>query len=146
MISFHSKIMKLIYRLLLERHLSQLCIGIIMAIKSTNNLLLLHNKHTLPTIQEMTLHITAPDGQYQNQTDYILCSQKWRSSIQSAKARPGSDSGSDQELLIAKLRLKLKKVGKTTRQFRYDLNQIPYGLYSRSDKQIQGIRSDRHSA
>ena len=51
---------------------------------------------------------------------------KIRSSIQSAKARPGADCGSDHELLIAKFRLKLKKVGKTTRSFRYDLNQIPY--------------------
>ena len=45
---------------------------------------------------------------------------------QSAKARLGADCGSDHELLIAKSRLKLKKVGKTTRSFRYDLNQIPY--------------------
>ena len=69
---------------------------------------------------------TSPDGQHQNQTDYILCSQRWRSSIQSAKTRPVTDCGSDHELLIAKFRLKLKKVGKTTRSFRYDLNQIPY--------------------
>ena len=69
---------------------------------------------------------TSSDGQYQNQIDYILCSQRWRSSIQSAKTRPGADCGSDHELLIAKFRLKLKKVGKTTRPFRYDLNQIPY--------------------
>ena len=47
-------------------------------------------------------------------------------SIQSAKTRLGADCGSDHELLIAKFRLKLKKVGKTTRPFRYDLNQIPY--------------------
>ena len=59
-------------------------------------------------------------------TDYILSSQRWRSSIQSAKTRPGTDCGSDHELLIAKSRLKLKKVWKTTRPFRYDLNQIPY--------------------
>ena len=58
--------------------------------------------------------------------DYILCSQRWGSSIQSAKTRPGADCGSDRELLIAKFRLKLKKVEKTTRPFRYDLNQIPY--------------------
>ena len=57
---------------------------------------------------------------------YILCSQRWRSSIQSAKTRPEADCGSDHELLIAKFRLKLKKVGKSTRPFRYDLNQIPY--------------------
>ena len=67
----------------------------------------------------------SPDGQYQNQIDYLLCSQRWGSSIQSAKTRPGADSGSDHELLIAKYRLKFKKVGKTTRPFRYDLNQIP---------------------
>ena len=69
---------------------------------------------------------TSSDGQYQNQIDYILCSQRWRRSIQSAEARLGVDCGSDHKLLIAKFRLKLKKVGKTTRPFRYDLNQIPY--------------------
>ena len=67
---------------------------------------------------------TSPDGQHQNQADYILCSQRWGSSIQSAKTRLGADCGSDHELLIAKFRLKLRKVGKTTRPFRYDLNQI----------------------
>ena len=69
---------------------------------------------------------TSPDGQHRNQIHYILCSQRWRSSIHSAKTRLGADCGSDHELLIAKFRLKLKKVGKTTRPFRYDLNQIPY--------------------
>ena len=51
---------------------------------------------------------------------------RWRSSSQSAKTRPVADCGSDHELLIAKFRLKLKKVGNSTRPFRYDLNQIPY--------------------
>ena len=60
-----------------------------------------------------------------DQIDYSLCSQRWRNSTQSAKTRPEADCGSDHELLIAKFRLKLKKVGKTTRPFRYDLNQIP---------------------
>ena len=69
---------------------------------------------------------TSPDDQYQNQIDSILCSQRWRSSVQSANTRPGADCSSYHELLIAKFRLKLKKVGKTTRPFRYDLNQIPY--------------------
>ena len=69
---------------------------------------------------------TSPDGQYQNQIDYILWNQRRRSSIQSAKTRPGADCGSDHELLIAKFRLKFKKVGKTTRPFSFDLNQIPY--------------------
>ena len=52
--------------------------------------------------------------------DYILCSQRWRSSIQSAKTILGADCGSDHERLIAKFRLKLKKVGKTTRPLRLD--------------------------
>ena len=56
----------------------------------------------------------------------FFCSQRWRNSIQSAKTRPGADCGSVHELLIAKFRLKLKKVEKTTTPFRYDLNQIPY--------------------
>ena len=68
---------------------------------------------------------TSPDGQHQDQIDYILCSLRWRSSMQSAKTRPGADCGSDHELLIAKFRLKLEKVGKTTRSSGYDLNQIP---------------------
>ena len=90
-----------------------------------------HSKHPLPTknyplpCAEKTLYTwTSPDGQHRNQIDYIPCSQRWRSSIQSAKTRPGADYGSDHELLIAKFRLKLEKVGKTTRPFRYDLNQI----------------------
>ena len=69
---------------------------------------------------------TSPDGRNQNKIDYILYRRRWRSSIQSAKTRLGADCGSDHELLIVKLRLKLKKVGKTTRPFRYDQNQIPY--------------------
>ena len=56
----------------------------------------------------------------------IFYAAKGRSSIQSAKTRLGADCGSHHELIIAKLRLKLKKVRKTTRLFRYDLNQIPY--------------------
>ena len=56
---------------------------------------------------------TSPDGQFQNQIDYILCSWRWWSSIQSAKTRLGVDCGWDHELLIAKFMLKLKKVGKT---------------------------------
>ena len=53
---------------------------------------------------------------------YILCSGRWRSCIQSAKTRPGADYGSDHQFLIAKFRLTLKKVGKTTRPFGYDAN------------------------
>ena len=83
-----------------------------------------HSKLPFPRTQEKTLHMHIT--RYQNQIDYILCSQRWRSSIQSAKPRPGADCSSDHELLIPKFRLKLKKVEKATRQFRYDLNQTPY--------------------
>ena len=69
---------------------------------------------------------TSPDSQHQNQIDFILCYQRWGSSVQSAKTRPGADCGSDHKLLIDKFRLKLNKIGKTNRPFRYDLNQIPY--------------------
>ena len=82
---------------------------------------------------------TSPDGQHQNQIDYILCSQRWRSSIESAKTRPGADCDSDHELLIAKFRLKLKKVGKTTRPFRYDLNQIPYDYTVEVTNRFKGL-------
>ena len=61
---------------------------------------------------------TSPASQHQNQIDYILCSQRWRNSIQSAQTRLGADYGSDYELLIAKFRLKWEKVGKTTKPFR----------------------------
>ena len=63
----------------------------------------------------------------------------WRSSIQSAKTRPGADCGSDQELLIAKFRLKLKKIGKTTRPFRYDLSQIPYDYTVEVRNRFKGL-------
>ena len=62
-----------------------------------------------------------------------------RSSIHSAKTRPGADCGSDHELLIAKYRLKLKKVGKTTRPFRYDLNQIPYDYTVEVRNRFKGL-------
>ena len=74
-----------------------------------------------------------------NQIDYILCSQKWRSSIQSAKTRLGADCGSDHDCLIAKFRLKLKKVEKTTRPVRYDLNQIPYDYTVEVRNRFKGL-------
>ena len=73
------------------------------------------------------------------QIDYILCSQRWRSSIQSAKTRWGADCGSYHELLIDKFRLKLKKIGKTTRPFRYDLNQIPYNYTVEVRNRFMGL-------
>ena len=66
------------------------------------------SKHPLPKAQEKTLHMDITRWSIQNQINYILCHQRWRSSIQSAKTRPGANCGSDHELLIAKFRLKLK--------------------------------------
>ena len=57
----------------------------------------------------------------------------------STKTRPGADCGSDHELLIAKFRLKLKKVGKTTRPFRYDLNPIPYDYTVEVRNRFKGL-------
>ena len=82
---------------------------------------------------------TSPDGQNWNRIDYILCSQKGRNSIQSAKRRQGTDCGSDHELLIAKFRLILKKVKKTTRPFRYNLNQIPYDYTVEVRNRFKGL-------
>ena len=64
---------------------------------------------------------------------------KWRSSIQSIKTRLGAENGSDHELLIAKFRLKLKKVEKTTRPFRYDLTQTPYDYTVEVRNRFKGL-------
>ena len=85
-----------------------------------------HSKHPLPTTQGKSLHMAITRWSIPKSDWLYSCSQRWRSSIQSAKTRPGVDCGLEHELLIAKFRGKLKKVGKTTRPFRYDLNQIPY--------------------
>ena len=71
--------------------------------------------------------------------DYILCSQRWRSSIQSAKATLGADCSSDHELRIARFRLKLKEVGKTTQPFRYDLNQICFDYTGEVRNRFKGL-------
>ena len=82
---------------------------------------------------------TLPDGQHRNQIDYILCSQRWISSIQSTKTRPGPGCGSDHELLVTKFRLKLKKTGNTARPFRYHLNQIPYDYTVEVRNRFKGL-------
>ena len=89
---------------------------------------------SLPIEAPPTLHPVAP-----LKIDYILCSQRWRSSIQSAKTRPRADCDSDHELPTAKFRLKLKKVGETTRPFRYDLNQIPYDYTVEVRNRFKGL-------
>ena len=70
---------------------------------------------------------------------HLLCSQRWRSSIQSAKTRPGVHCGSDHEILIAKFRCKLKKVGETTRPFRYDLNKISSDYTVEVTSRLKGL-------
>ena len=74
-----------------------------------------------------------------SKSDYILCNQRWRSTIQSVKTRPGADCGSDHEVLIAKFRLKLKTVGKATRPFRYNLSQIPYDYTVEVTNRFKGL-------
>ena len=100
-----------------------------------------HSKHPFPTTQEKRRLYTwtSPDGQHWNHIGYTLYSQRWRSSLQSAKTRLGADCGSDHELLIAKFRLKLKKVGKTTGPFRYNLNQIPYNYTVEGRNRFEGL-------
>ena len=69
----------------------------------------------------------------------IFFSQRWRNSIHSAESRLGADCGSDHELCIAKFRLKLERVGITTRPFRYDLNQIPYNYTEKVTNRFKGL-------
>ena len=69
----------------------------------------------------------------------IFFAAKGGEALQSAKTRPGADGGSDNELLITKFRLKLKKVGKTTRPFKYDLNQIPYDYTVEVRNRFKGL-------
>ena len=69
----------------------------------------------------------------------IIFAPKTEKFLQSAKIRLGANCGSDHELLVAKFRLKLKKIGKTTRPFRYDLNQIPYDYTVRVRNRFKGL-------
>ena len=77
---------------------------------------------------------TSPDGQYRNQVDYIPYSQRWRSSIHLAKTRPGANCFSDHQILIAKFRLKLKKVGEIHETIQVWPKLNPFWLYSGCDK------------
>ena len=98
-----------------------------------------HSKHPLLTTQEKTLHMGITRRSIAESDWLYPCSQRWRISIQSSKTRPGADCGSDHELLLAKFRLKLKKVEKTTRPFRYDLNQIPYDYTVEVRNRFKGL-------
>ena len=78
---------------------------------------------------------TSPDGQHQNQIDYIFAAKDGKALYSQQK----HDCGSDHELLIAKFRLKLKKVGKITRPFRNDLNEIPYDYIVEMRNRFKGL-------
>ena len=85
-----------------------------------------HTRHPLATAQEVTFHIDITRWSITN-SDWLHSFQpKMESSIQLAKTRVGIDCGSDCKLLVAKFKLKSQKVGKTSKPFRYDLNQISY--------------------
>ena len=86
----------------------------------------------------MTQHMDITRWSILNQNDLFFAA-KDEETIQSAKTRPGADCGSEHELLIAKFRLKLKKVGKPTRPFRYDLNQIPYDYTVEVTNRFKGL-------
>ena len=87
----------------------------------------------------MILHMDITSDQYWSQVDYIIFNWRWRNSIQSAKISwLGADCGSDQHL-IAKFRLTLKKVEKTTRTCRYDLNQTPYNYTVQVTNRFKGL-------
>ena len=90
-----------------------------------------------PFIKKSQTHEKKPKTR--NQIDHIVCRLRWRSSIQSVKTRPGADCGSVHELLIAKFRLKLKKVRKATGTFRYGLNQIPYDYAVEVRNRFKGL-------
>ena len=98
-----------------------------------------HSKHLLPTTQEKTLHMFIT-RRSTLKSDWLYSLQpKMEKLYTVGKNKTGADCGSDHELLIAKFRLKLKKVGKTTRPFRYDLNQIPYDYTVEVRNRFKGL-------
>ena len=98
-----------------------------------------YSKHPFPRTQEKTLNMDIIKWSLLKWDWLCYYNQRWRSSIQSAETRPGGDCGSEHQLFIAKFRLKLKKVGKTTSSFRYDLNQIPYDYIVEVTNSFKGL-------
>ena len=98
-----------------------------------------HNKNLIPIKQEKTLQIDITRWSTPKSDGLYSLQSKWRSCLQSAKTRLGAYCGSDHELLIAKFRLKMNKVGKTTRPFGYDLNQIPYDYTVEVRNRFKGL-------
>ena len=98
-----------------------------------------HNKLSFLTIQETILHVDITRWSILKSDRLCSLQQKTKSSTQSAKTRPGADCGSDYALHTAKFRLKFKEVEKTTRPFRYDLNQIPYDYTVVVKNRVKGL-------
>ena len=99
-----------------------------------------HSKHPLATRQEKTLHMDITRWSLLKSNLITFFAAKDGEALkQSAKTRPGADCGSDHELLITNFRLKLKKVGKTARAFRYDMNQIPYDYTVEVRNRFKGL-------
>ena len=98
-----------------------------------------HSKHPLPETQETTPYIDIIRWLIPKSDWLYSLQQRWRNSIQSAKIRPGAHCGSDHELFIAKLRLKLKKVGETTGPSRYEINQISYDYTVEVTNRFNGL-------
>ena len=94
-----------------------------------------HSKHPLPTAQQKTLHMDIT--RWSTPKSDWLC--YLQSKLEKLYIRPGADCGLDHELLIAKFRMKLKKLEKTTRPFRYDLNQIPYDYTVQVRNRFKGL-------
>ena len=98
-----------------------------------------HSKYPLPTKQEKTLHMASLMVNTKIRLIIFFAAKEGEALYSHQKTRLGADCGSDHELLIAKFRLKLKKVGKTTRPFRYDLNQILYDYIVEVTKRFKGL-------
>ena len=105
----------------------------------------LAREHTVQAITHFQQHKSglytwiSPDGEYQSQIDHNLCNRRWRSFTQSAETKPEANCGLDHELFIEKLRLKWKKVGKSTKSVRYDLNQFPYDFTVEVTNKFKGL-------
>ena len=94
-----------------------------------------HSKHPLATTQEKILHMDITKIRF-----IIFFAAKDEEALYSQQKKiPGADGRSDHELLIAKFRIKFKKVGKTTKPFRYDLNQIPYNYTLKVTNRFKGL-------
>ena len=98
-----------------------------------------HSKHPLPATQEKSLHMDITRWQTSKSDSLYSLQSHLEKHYTVTETRSGADCASDHELLIAKFRLKLKKVGKATRPFRYDLNQIPYDYTVEVRNRFKGL-------